>query len=140
MEKLSVEFYIEKELSHKLYNNIRERKISFPQYVIELINHDLESEIKLNNDFYYNVKQSEIYTHKREKIDLTKLENSFLLLLLKNKNKISSIDLIKSMVWEDDSIPIQSLRNIVRQIRNKTTYTLIETIPNKGYRIKTHSN
>jgi DNA-binding response OmpR family regulator len=68
-------------------------------------------------------------------IEFTRLEKSFLKLLISKRNEIIDYDLIKEVVWKGKDMSIYTMRNIVNKIRQKTYYEIIKNHSNKGYTI-----
>lgn len=66
-------------------------------------------------------------------IDFTRLEKSFLKLLIIKKGDIIDYDIIRNVVWKGKNMSIYTMRNIVNKIRQKTYYEIIRNHSNKGY-------
>ena len=66
-------------------------------------------------------------------IPLTKMENKLLMLLINNINNVVKYDEIADNVWEGKNFSIFSLRNIVQNIRTKTSDNFIKNSSNNGY-------
>jgi len=66
-------------------------------------------------------------------IDFTRLEKSFLKLLIVKKGDIIDYDIIRNVVWKGKNMSIYTMRNIVNKIRQKTYYEIIRNHSNKGY-------
>ena len=66
-------------------------------------------------------------------IDFTRLEKSFLKLLIIKKGDIIDYDIIRNVVWKCKNMSIYTMRNIVNKIRQKTYYEIIRNHSNKGY-------
>ena len=66
-------------------------------------------------------------------IDFTRLEKSFLKLLIVKKGDVIDYDIIKEVVWKGKNMSIYTMRNIVNKIRQKTYYEIIRNHSNKGY-------
>ena len=135
MEKISVEFFIEKEFVSKLYKNIREQKISLPLYLINLLKSDLESIIKLEDGFIFDMNNSELFTSENKLVHLSGTEKELFKLLLKKNGDIVSFEEIKNKVWKKRDISLHTLRNMINKLRKKTSFTMIITIPKQGYKI-----
>lgn len=65
---------------------------------------------------------------------LTKMESDLLNLLIHKMNEIVSYEEIDRL-WGDKFMSVNSLRTLIKNIRHKTYPTLIDNIPNIGYRI-----
>lgn len=66
-------------------------------------------------------------------IEFTKLEKSFIKLLIERKDEITDYDTIKDVVWKGKDMSIFTMRNIVNKIRQKTYYDIIKNKSNRGY-------
>ncbi len=89
--------------------------------------------LRLDEEMVYDYETKEV--KKVEDIQrLTKKESAFLELLLKNPEKIVSIDEIKEVVWGGD-FSEDALRALVKRVRKKTKKELIQNIPSQGYKI-----
>lgn len=69
-------------------------------------------------------------------IHLTKKEKSFLKLLLQNKNKILTYEMIEYSVYKEKIMSMDSLRSLVRRIRMKLLEDVIANIVDEGYMLK----
>jgi len=77
----------------------------------------------------------EVVLKKGEK--LTKMEKLFLLLLLKEKNRVVKYSTIENVVYLGKSMSISSLRTMVKRLRKKLHVELIENVIGEGYRVRT---
>jgi len=66
-------------------------------------------------------------------IDFTRLEKSFLKLLITKRGDIIDYDIIQDVVWKGKNMSIFTMRNIVNKIRQKTYYEIIKNHSNRGY-------
>ena len=66
-------------------------------------------------------------------IDFTRLEKSFVKLLITKRGDIIDYDIIKEVVWKGKNMSIFTMRNIVNKIRQKTYYEIIKNHSNRGY-------
>ena len=67
---------------------------------------------------------------------MTKKELLFLILLVKNINKIVSYEDIEEEVWGYESMSISSLRTTIGCLRKKLPFNVITNISNMGYKLK----
>lgn len=93
--------------------------------------------ISFQNNIDFNVLQKKlIQKYTNEEILLTQKELNLLELLLKNKSRVTSIDEIKSYVWQDSNEATESaLKNLLNKLRSKIGKDNIENISGVGYRI-----
>jgi DNA-binding response OmpR family regulator len=68
-----------------------------------------------------------------QKESLSKKERLLLNLLLSHRGKVVSFDTIEAIVWESDTVSIDSIRSLIRRIRKKIDIDLIETVVDVGY-------
>ena len=70
-----------------------------------------------------------------EIISLTKKENELLVLLLNNKNNLVDFYTIENMIWPNKETNTNTIRTLVKRLRQKFKYKLIETISSRGYKL-----
>ena len=68
--------------------------------------------------------------------NLSKKEKRFLSLLLKNKNQVTTYQMIDEFVYEDKLMSMDGLRALVRRLRTKLEDDVIKNILEEGYTIK----
>lgn len=68
-------------------------------------------------------------------IDLTKKEKLFIKLLIESKKEIVTYDDIQKKVWNSKKASLFTIRNFVKNIRDKTYYDLILNKSGIGYSI-----
>ena len=91
--------------------------------------------IEFENGIYFDEYRDQFFKPGGVLIDFTRLENSFLKLLIVKRNEITDYDTIKEVVWKGKDMSIYTMRNIVNKIRQKTYYEIIKNHSNKGYTI-----
>lgn len=63
-------------------------------------------------------------------------EKRLMSILFSHKGHVVSFDTIQSMVWEGEFTNIESIRSLMRRVRQKLPFQCIETIVNTGYVLK----
>ncbi len=58
----------------------------------------------------------------------------FLTLTLKNQNIIIDFYTIEYTLWPDKDININTIRTLVKRVRQKLKHKFIQTIPSRGYK------
>ena len=91
--------------------------------------------IEFENGIYFDEYRDQFFKAGGVLIDFTRLEKSFLKLLIVKRNDITDYDIIKEVVWKGKDMSIYTMRNIVNKIRQKTYYEIIKNHSNKGYTI-----
>lgn len=93
--------------------------------------------ISLKNNINYNVLQKKIIDiEKNEEILLTSKELDLLDLLIKNNNRVLSIDELKNTLWEDEFEATESaFKNLLNKLRKKIGKDSIINISGVGYRL-----
>ena len=91
--------------------------------------------IEFENGIYFDEYRDQFFKPGVVLIDFTRLEKSFLKLLIVKRNEITDYDTIKEVVWKGKDMSIYTMRNIVNKIRQKTYYEIIKNHSNKGYTI-----
>ena len=89
--------------------------------------------IEFENGIYFDEYRDQFFKSGGILIDFTRLEKSFLKLLIVKRNEITDYDTIKEVVWKGKDMSIYTMRNIVNKIRQKTYYEIIKNHSNKGY-------
>jgi len=91
--------------------------------------------IDFQNGIYFDEYRDQFFKPGGALLEFTKLEKSFLKLLIANRDRITDYDEIKEVVWKGKNMSIFTMRNIVNKIRQKTYYEIIRNYSNKGYHI-----
>ena len=93
--------------------------------------------ISLKNNINYNVLQKKIIdVEKNEEILLTSKELDLLDLIIKNNNRVLSIDELKNTLWEDEFEATESaFKNLLNKLRKKIGKDSIINISGVGYRL-----
>lgn len=91
--------------------------------------------IEFENGIYFDEYRDQFFKAGGILIDFTRLEKSFLKLLIVKRNEITDYDTIRDVVWKGKDMSIYTMRNIVNKIRQKTYYEIIRNHSNKGYTI-----
>ena len=66
----------------------------------------------------------------------SKKEKRLFTILFSNKEHVVSFETIKTMVWEGESASLESIRSLIRRLRQKIPFHCIETIVDTGYILK----
>ena len=88
-----------------------------------------------NSNNYFDEYRDQFFKKGGTVIDFTRLEKSFLKLLIARRNEVTDYDMIKDIVWKGKEMSIYTMRNIVNKIRQKTYYEIIKNHSSKGYTI-----
>ncbi|MFK2821667.1 response regulator transcription factor [Arcobacter sp. YIC-80] len=91
--------------------------------------------IEFDNGIYFDEYRDQFFKAGGVLIEFTRLEKSFLKLLISKRNEIVDYDLIKEVVWKGKDMSIYTMRNIVNKVRQKTYYEIVKNHSNKGYTI-----
>ncbi len=68
--------------------------------------------------------------------NLSKKEKRFLTLLLKNRNQVTTYQMIDEFVYEDKLMTMDGLRALIRRLRTKLEDDVIKNVLEEGYTIK----
>ncbi len=79
---------------------------------------------------------SSVLTCGHTKLHLSRKEARLFSLLFSNKETLVSFETIKALVWEGEYTNLESIRSLVRRLRQKIPFQCIETIVNSGYVLK----
>ena len=132
MSKLNIKLDINDELGKKVSDRLNRRNINLDSYLLELIQKDIDSKIYFNKDLSFDYESKKLYIE-NEEILLKPYEYKVLKLLVDNKNEIVKIEDFQSL-WEKEMTRF-SLRNYIKQIRDKTYPELIVNSSNVGYKL-----
>ncbi len=91
--------------------------------------------IEFDDGIYFDEYRDQFFKAGGVLIDFTRLEKSFLKLLIAKRNEIVDYDTIKDVVWKGKDMSIYTMRNIVNKIRQKTYYEIVKNHSNKGYTV-----
>jgi DNA-binding response OmpR family regulator len=88
---------------------------------------------EFQHGIYFDEYRDQFFKEGGVLIEFTKLEKSFIKLLIERKDEITDYDTIKDVVWKGKDMSIFTMRNIVNKIRQKTYYDIIKNKSNRGY-------
>ena len=66
----------------------------------------------------------------------SKKEKRLFALLFSHKESVVSFETIKTMVWEGECVSLESIRSLIKRLRQKIPFHCIETIVDTGYILK----
>ena len=95
------------------------------------INHN---HIILDYEYSYDIKNHTLYYYS-EIIHLTKKESDLLELLIQDKNQIVDFYTIENRIWPEKITNTNTIRTLVKRLRQKLKHKLIETISSRGYKL-----
>ncbi|WP_281951567.1 response regulator transcription factor [Nitrosophilus kaiyonis] len=97
---------------------------------------ELDKKLKLNENLYYDKIKKDVFTNDGKRVHLTKKELQFLELLIKNRNRVVTLEEIENIIWSDEAFSEAALRALVKRVRQKTSKELIKNFPGVGYRLE----
>ncbi len=89
--------------------------------------------IILDHEFSYNPINHTLFCC-QEIINLTKKENELLGLLIANKNNLLGYYSIENTIWPGKETNTNTLRTLIKRLRQKLKHRFIETVSSRGYR------
>lgn len=95
---------------------------------------DHKHHIIFDEEFSYDLSNHMLYCC-HEIIHLTKKESDLLKLLIKNKNNLVDLYAIENTIWPDKSTNANTIRTLVKRLRQKLKHRFIETVSSRGYRL-----
>ena len=95
--------------------------------------------IIFDEEFSYDLANNTLYCC-FEIIHLTKKESDFLELLLVNKNNVIDFYTIENTIWPDKETNANTIRTLVKRLRQKLKHKFIETVSSRGYRFILNSH
>lgn len=103
------------------------------EYLIFLANKLNKNRIVCLNEFFsFDINTSNLFENDKI-VNITKREKKFISLLLSNRNDITSSEIIKKELWEEEEITDERLRTFIKRFRAKTDKELIKNISGQGY-------
>lgn len=102
---------------------------------IEKLCHIDKDIIKIDEDCTFYFKDSLLECCQKSE-HLSRKERILLNLLLSSRGKVVSFSAIQAIVWEGNIASIDSIRSLVRRVRQKLPTDLIETVVDVGYLFK----
>lgn len=90
--------------------------------------------ICLNKDFTFDNNTNNLFEDD-VLVNITKREKSFINLLIKNRNNITSTEELKKVLWENEEVSDERVRTFIKRLRKKTSKELIQNIAGQGYLI-----
>lgn len=94
--------------------------------------------IKLGHNCQFDFKMGLLKIENLEK-RFSRKESLLLSIFISEKNKIVSFEKIKAIVWEGNHASLESIRSLIRRLRQKLPSKCIETIMDTGYILKDNS-
>ncbi|WP_321311187.1 hypothetical protein [Halarcobacter sp.] len=122
-----------KEMERFLKSKSKEFNLSVEDTLKEILNQQIDSRIDLGKGFYYDKVLKKVFDRKNQDVGLTKTQMSIFNTILKSRGTIVDVDVIKKSAWKDKNTSIFTLRNMIKQIRDKTYYGLIKSHSSRGY-------
>ncbi len=90
--------------------------------------------IILDNEYSYDIKNHTLYYY-TEIIHLTKKESDLLELFIHDKNQIVDFYTIENSIWPEKTTNTNTIRTLVKRLRQKLKHKFIETISSRGYKL-----
>lgn len=93
-----------------------------------------QNHITFDEEYSYDTSNRTLYCC-NEIINLTKKESDFLELLLENKNNLVDFYTIDNTIWPDKETNANTIRTLVKRLRQKLKHKFIQSVPTRGYRL-----
>lgn len=122
-----------KDMEKFLKSKSKEYNLSIEETLKEILSQQIDSRIDLGKGFYYDKVLKKVFDKKNVDVGLTKTQMNIFSTILKNRGTIVEVDVIKSNAWKNKNTSIFTLRNMIKQIRDKTYYGLIKSHSSRGY-------
>jgi len=90
--------------------------------------------IILDHEFSYDPDNHTLYCY-NEIISLTKKESELLKLFIENKNNLLDFYSIENAIWPDKETNTNTIRTLVKRLRQKLKHKFIETVSSRGYKL-----
>jgi DNA-binding response OmpR family regulator len=95
---------------------------------------NFEDEVSITDNIIYNYREKLLYVDEKPVV-LTKKEILFMELMIKNRGKIVTSDMIQEYVWANKPMTEPGLKNLIFRLRNKTDKKFIVTVQSVGYKL-----
>ena len=82
----------------------------------------------------YSFESKELFIDNKN-IPLTKTERLFMELLIRNKNRVITNDMIQRDVWENKLMGESAIKNLLFRLRKKSKVEFITLVPGVGYKL-----
>lgn len=112
-----------------------EENVSVKEYISKIITRELKNTIYLFNGYTYDLEKEILQDSSKKIVPLTNIENMIIKLLAESEDKLVDTEIILSTISHDGKMSIQSFRNKINYIRQKTYHNIILNISNRGYYI-----
>lgn len=122
-----------KDIEKFLKSKSKEYDLSIEETLKEILSQQINSRIDLGKGFYYDKIVKKVFDRKNIDVGLTKTQMNIFHTILKNQGTIVEVETIKKNAWRDKNTSIFTLRNMIKQIRDKTYYGLIKSHSSRGY-------
>lgn len=133
MKKIQIE--LTKDEINKLTKKSKSENLTNSQYILKLINLDLNSTVNLGNGFYFNKYLDKLFDENNKEIQITKISKNLLLTLIEYEGKTVPVETLMMKVWKRKDVSIYAFRNIISKIRDKTYYQIIKSHSGVGYSV-----
>lgn len=98
------------------------------------VNEKNEQHIILDDEFTYDPSTATLYCC-YEMIHLTKKESDLLALLIQHQNNIVDFYTIENVLWPQRETSTNTIRTLIKRVREKLKHKFIETVPSRGYKL-----
>jgi DNA-binding response OmpR family regulator len=122
-----------KDMQRFLKSKSKEYNLSLEETLKEILSQQINSRIDLGKGFYYDKVLKKVFDRKNIDTGLTKTQMNIFYTVLHNRGTIIDVETIKKNAWKDKHTSIFTLRNMIKQIRDKTYYGLIKSHSSRGY-------
>jgi len=100
----------------------------------QLVKRSRQSQITLSEHYTFDMKEEKLY-YRGNEVHLNEKERSLLYLLLKNRSRTVSKEVIKTYVWDDQDVCDNTLRTKIKKLRDKLDENFIQSLRGAGYMI-----
>ena len=131
---------IDLKIDKLLFKNIPFKELHNHIQNLEIIKNEQKNElVNLGKNFYYNKDNNKIFKDNKS-IHLTIQENNLISELIKSQGNFISNIALQSIISKEEIASIDTLRTIIRRIRNKTYKDIIKNKSSIGYKINYLNN
>jgi len=121
-------------ISHYILKPVSNKKL-YEAISVSLFNEN-HTMFELYPSMYLDIENNTLL-YNDETITLKKKDKHFLELLYKNKDKITTYDMIDEYIWGEKEMTQNALKTFIKELRKKLPAQIIENVIQEGYILKT---
>ena len=122
-------------ISHYILKPVTNKKL-YEAISVSLFNEN-HTMFEIYPSIYLDIENNTL-SYEKQSISLRKKDKHFLELLYKNKDKITTYDMIDEYIWADKEMTQNALKTFIKELRKKLPVQIIENVIQEGYKLKSN--